>query len=350
MIGNRNWGRRLVLLAALLAPAVAAAQGVAERAAAPATVRVQEVRALALTVSDMDRALAFYTGVLQFTQTGEERLEGPGIERLSGLAGARVRVARLRLGDERLQLAAWERPAGRAVPTGSRSNDLWFQHVAIIVGDMDRAYDILRANGVEGISSGPQRIPDWNTAAAGIRAYYFRDPDGHPLEILWFPPDKGDPKWQRPGESLFLGIDHTAIAVSDTEESLRFYRDVLGMRVAGESLNYGVEQERLSGVPGARVRITALRADSGPGVEFLEYLEPRDGRGPLTDQRPNDLVHWQTVMVTDDLSDIAARLEAAGVEPVAGAGALELPRPVLGHRRSLLVRDPSGHFVQLIEH
>ena len=39
---------------------------------------------------------------------------------------------------------------------------------------------------------------------------------------------------------MFLGIDHTAIAVDDTNVSLRFYRDTLGMQVAGESENYDV--------------------------------------------------------------------------------------------------------------
>ena len=39
------------------------------------------------------------------------------------------------------------------------------------------------------------------------------------------PPDKGNPKWHRGRDRLFLGIDHTAIVISDTEASLRFYRD-----------------------------------------------------------------------------------------------------------------------------
>ncbi len=65
-------------------------------------------------------------------------------------------------------------------------------------------------------SSGPQRLPDWNKNAGGIRAFYFRDPDGHPLEILQFPADKGNPKWHDANGRLFLGIDHTAIVISDT--------------------------------------------------------------------------------------------------------------------------------------
>src|SRR3954467_15443160 len=91
------------------------------------------------------------------------------------------------------------------------------------------------------------------------------------------PPGRGDPRWQE-RERLFLGINHTAIAASDTERSLAFYRDRLGLWIAGQSENWGIEQERLSGVPGVRVRITTLRADSGPGIELLHYVTPQEGR------------------------------------------------------------------------
>ena len=68
-------------------------------------------------------------------------------------------------------------------------------------------------------------------------------------------------------EKLFLGIDHTAIVVGNTEASLKFYRDALGLQIAGTSENYGTEQEHLNNVFGARLRITSLRAGSGgPGI------------------------------------------------------------------------------------
>jgi len=47
-----------------------------------------------------------------------------------------------------------------------RSNDRWFQHIAIVVSDMRCAYERLRDAHVEQISSGPQRLPDWNVNAA----------------------------------------------------------------------------------------------------------------------------------------------------------------------------------------
>ena len=228
----------------------------------------------------------------------------------------------------------------------SRSNDVWFQHIAIIVSDMDKAYKLLRQYKFEHASSGPQRLPDWNKNAGGIWAFYFKDPDGHPVEILQFPADKGPEKWHRPSDKLFLGIDHTAIVVWNTDASLKFYRDLLGMRVAGESENYGTEQEHLNNVFGAWLRITALRAASGPGIELLEYLAPRDGRPFPLDERANDLVHRQTILVAQDVDAAGRNLANAKINFVS-SGVVVNQNNQLGFSKALVVRDPDGHAIEI---
>jgi catechol 2,3-dioxygenase-like lactoylglutathione lyase family enzyme len=304
---------------------------------------VAAVDSIALTVSDLDRSIEFYSRVLTFEKVSEYEVDGPDWENLEGIFGLRMRVARLRLGGEFLELTEYLAPKGRPAPADSRSNDQWFQHVAIVVSDMDAAFRRLRSFKVQYASSGPQRLPEWNPNAAGIQAFYFRDPDGHPLEVLAFPPDKGSSKWHAPADRLFLGIDHTAIVVSDTEASLRFYRDALGFRVVGESENYGTEQEHLNNVFGAHVRITSLRAASGPGVEFLEYLAPRDGRPYPPDEKPNDLVHWQTNVDTGSAAQAVDQLRRAGARLVSGS--------LIGvkSKESVIIRDPDGHAIQLMQ-
>src|SRR5918996_172887 len=284
-----------VVLAALTVGGSLGARAQEHRNAA--AVAVAAVDSVGITVSDMDRAVAFYTSVLSFEKMSDVELSGREYELLSGVFGARMRVVRLQLGDESLELTEFLAPKGRPVPDDIRPNDRVFQHVAIIVSDMDKAYARLRKAGVEHASTAPQTLPQWNRNAAGIKAFYFRDPDRHFLEILQFPPDKGLPKWRRT-DRLFLGIDHTAIVVDDTERSLRFYRDSLEMDVAGGSENYDVEQEHLNNVFGARLRITALRAATGPGIEILEYLAPRNGRPAPADLHANDISHWQTTLIT----------------------------------------------------
>ena len=331
-----HWKKQLVLVALLFAALLAQAQ------------TAQSVDAIGITVSDMDKAVEFYSKVLTFEKTCDIEVAGEDFEHLQGIFGVRMRVVRMKLGDEFIKLTEYLAPQGRPIPVDSRSNDRWFQHIAIIVSDMQRAYANLRQNRVTHASSGPQRLPDWNKNAGGIEAFYFKDPDGHPLEILHFPAGKGAEKWHQPGGKLFLGIDHTAIVVADTDTSLKFYRDLLGMHVAGESENYGTEQEHLNNVFGARLRITALRATNGPGIELLEYLAPRDGRPYPADERANDLVHWQTMIVTRDAATVVQRLREAKTNFVSsGLAANQIEQ--LGLRTAVLVRDPDGHAVEVVQ-
>ena len=103
-------------------------------------------------------------------------------------------------------------------------------------------------------------------------------------------------------------------------------------------MNFGTEQERLNNVPGARLRITGLRAPAGPGIEFLQYLTPGDGRPYPADERPSDLVHWQTTISVPDLASAARTVRQGRFRIVS-----------LGIGSGLIVRDPDGHAIQLVE-
>jgi catechol 2,3-dioxygenase-like lactoylglutathione lyase family enzyme len=170
------------------------------------------------------------------------------------------------------------------------------------------------------------------------------------VEVLQFPPDKGLEKWHRldSGNKLFLGIDHTAIVVWDTDASIKFYRDLLGMHVAGESENYGTEQEHLNNVFGAHLRITALRGASGPGIELLEYLAPRDGRPLPSDEQASDVVHRQTVLLTRGADAAARQLHSSRVNFVS-SGVVANQTGQLGFSKAFLVRDPDGHAIEIEE-
>lgn len=308
---------------------------------------VTGVAAVGMTVADVDRSVAFYSNVLSFKTISERYEDSSDYQELENVPGAKARVVRMRLGNGFIDLTQYLSPKGKPIPPDSASNDLWFQHLAIVVSNMEKAYERLRQNGVEAISDGPQRLPRWNLQAADIEAFYFKDPDGHPLELLHFPTGKGDSAWHRKTDELFLGIDHTAIAASNTDKSLIFYRR-LGFRQRGHSLNYGTEQERLSGVAGARVRITSLRGSAGPGIELLEYQSPQTGRPMPTDERANDLLHHQTVLVTSNLHSATEALCTARVSFVSTGTICDGQQPTSGSRRSVLIRDPDGHVMELV--
>lgn len=316
--------------------------------AGAAFARALEIRAIVLTVADLDRSVAFYESALGFRKVAADVFVDSNPEAISGIFGARVRRATLQVGEERIDLEQYLSPPGEPLPVDSRANDLWFQHFAVVVRDMDAAYAHLSRQPFQAISSAPQTIPESNLAAAGIRAYKFRDPDGHPLELLYFPPGKGNSKWQRPGTGLFLGIDHSAITVANTERSARFWADLLGLTVAGGSLNSGPTQEHLDGASGAVVRVTGLRPQNpdGPGLEFLQYLMPSGGRAAPAGVRPNDIAHARVVLEVDDLDRLVHELSLTNAEFVS-------PRPArlngAPFARGLIVKDPDGHAVMLVQ-
>ena len=309
---------------------------------------VTEVQSIGITVADLDNEVRFFTQVLPFKEVARSEAEGRTTDELLNLRDAQVRVVHLALGNERISLTE-HRAKGRRIPADSHSYDHWFQHIAIVVSDMDRAYAHLRKLKVKHVSTTPQTLPEWNPNAGGIKAFYFQDPEDHVLEIIYFPPGKGNPKWQAATDKLFLGIDHTAIVVSDTDRSLAFYRDLLGLRVAGESENYGTEQEHLNQAFGARLRITGLRAERGLGIEFLEYITPPGGRPTPPDSQANDLIFWRTELrVDEDVADLAAKLKnsrAAFVSRQVVSNSANTRQP----GKAVIVRDPDGHALQFTE-
>src|SRR5262245_51114366 len=94
------------------------------------------VESIGMTVSDMDRAVEFYSA-LAFQKVSDVEVFGDDIEHLEGVFGARMRIVRMQLGNEYLDLTQYLAPPGRPIPGDSRSNDLWFQHIAIVVRYMD---------------------------------------------------------------------------------------------------------------------------------------------------------------------------------------------------------------------
>lgn len=304
----------------------------------------RQVSKVSMTVSSLAAVLPFYQEVLTFEEVERYELSGPDIQCLLGLIDEDIlaRVTVLQLGQEQIELIEFVNESRQLPPPAdARSNDLWFQHIAIVVSDMEAAYQRLREYRVKHVSTAPQTLPGYLPAAAGISAFYFRDPDGHNLELIHFPKGKGAPRWQEPSGRLFLGIDHTAIGIADTRRSTAFYQDVLGLKVAGGSENYGTEQERLNQVFGAHLLITGLKARGGFGIEFLEYLAPPGGRPYPADSQPTDLWHWHSTVVVDDLERAHQQLQEANYRFISNG----ITR--FNHQNAFLVRDPDGHAVMV---
>jgi catechol 2,3-dioxygenase-like lactoylglutathione lyase family enzyme len=314
---------------------------------------VQRVKMIGFTVANADSEVGFFTNVLQFEKIADFRVVGRAYDKMEGVFNANMRVVRLRLGEQIVELTEYvSPPTGRPIPVPSNSNDAWFEHIAIVVSDMDAAYKVLQDNKVRQISAYPITIPQTNPGAAGIQAIKFHDPEGHDLELLHFPSGKGDPSWQKPTNKQFLGISHTAMTVEGSEREVTFYRDLLGLQVGGVTLNSGETQEILDNLFNDTCLVTELMPVSAPAhIELLGYKTPPGGRPMPTDTTANDLWHWQTTLVTKDIAAVTDRLRKAGVRFVSPE-VVTIPEEAqaqLGFKKAVMVRDPSGHAIRLVE-
>ncbi|MCP9775034.1 VOC family protein [Cyanobium sp. WAJ14-Wanaka] len=269
----------------------------------------------------------------------------------------------LRLGDEKLEL--WEQTSPQSnipIPHDSASNDLWFQHICIVTQNIEKSLKKELINLQYTISTNIQTLPEWNRGASGIKAIKFKNPIGQPLELLQFPEDKGNNRWHvnsihekenfdndANSTGPNLGIDHSAIGISDTKESLRFYQELLGFHVMGGGVNYGVEQDRLDGIKDTHVVITSLRPDAKEdvmGIELLQYEKPTGGRRRNL-PKANEICDWRLILETTDLEKIHKKIKESEWGSECGP-IIQLYDGLNGYQRGFHSRDPDKHAIIVV--
>ncbi|HEY2600907.1 MAG TPA: VOC family protein [Thermoleophilaceae bacterium] len=129
---------------------------------------------MGLTVSDLDRSVAFYSR-FGFEVTARIEEEGAEVEEGLGVPDAALRVAILESENSRLELIQYVKPDGGPAPLPN--NGTGAAHLCVEVDDVDKAYEELRAAGIDFFS-------EPITHESGIRWVYCRDPDGLTTELL----------------------------------------------------------------------------------------------------------------------------------------------------------------------
>ena len=287
------------------------------------SMRVARLTRFGLTTPDPARLASFYRQAFGCRIAEPHRRSGAEFERLMGTKGG-ADSRTLTIGQDVVELLTFDDP-GRPYPMDSTACDPIFQHFALVVPRMDDAFARLSASsGWRPISiDGPQRLP---AASGGVTAFKFRDPDGHPLELIEFPLGSVPARWRAGarGETC-LGIDHSAIAVRSNRASAAFY-SALGLSVASRTRNEGREQDRLDGVDNVAVDVAALLpANPTPHVEVLAYTNPPTRREAQV--RANDVA--STRLTFEAAADVAEpALPKACFDP-------DLHRLVIEKRQSL---------------
>jgi catechol 2,3-dioxygenase-like lactoylglutathione lyase family enzyme len=307
---------------------------------------------VALITTDLDRAEADYVATFGCRVERRDDIE-PSMTRVLRIPHATGRRSLLRLGRQRIELLEFMDSARHPYPPDSTSTDIWFQHIAIIVTDMTQAHQrVLASRRFRPISrNGPVRLP---AASGGVAAFKFRDDDGHPLELLAFADGQAPAEWSTTGGTggvggagaggPFLGIDHTALAISDTATSTRFFRSVFGFSVGARTENRGPEQDALDDVEGVEVSVTRMAPDQpAPRLELLHYHVGT--RRPIPpDTASSDITATHCVVRVPSVDATAAALERHGT-PLAEDDLMILR----GGIRAFLVSGPDGHRFLVVE-
>jgi len=136
---------------------------------------------VAVTVSDMDRSLAFYCGLLGLERASDHDLEGETISKMAGKECVRMKVVRLCCPQTRgvhIDLQQYLEPEGKL--SDSRLGDVANSHFCVEVNDIQQAWTELKAKGVEFVSD-PVEFDLQHEGKIGC--VFFLDPDGYVLEM-----------------------------------------------------------------------------------------------------------------------------------------------------------------------
>jgi catechol 2,3-dioxygenase-like lactoylglutathione lyase family enzyme len=131
----------------------------------------------------MERSLAFYRDLLGLEVVLDTEMRGEMLEREVGLDGAHLRLVTLGAGSSTpyVELLQYYAPAGAPIPPDARPSDVGADHVALLVADIEEAYEALNARGVR-FTCPPQEVDAG--FFRGHRTAYCFDPDDLIVE-LW---------------------------------------------------------------------------------------------------------------------------------------------------------------------
>ena len=142
---------------------------------------------VSVTVSDMERSLAFYCDLLGLKTVERHRLEGETISKMAGKPDVIMEVVRLEAPETpgvMLDLQQYVTPEGKV--SDAQLGDVAHAHFCFGVPDVWAAYQALKTKGVEFVSEPVHFDLEWGI----VYVVFFKDPDGFILELMQVPIEK----------------------------------------------------------------------------------------------------------------------------------------------------------------
>jgi ankyrin repeat protein/catechol 2,3-dioxygenase-like lactoylglutathione lyase family enzyme len=297
--------------------------------------RITGIQSFGHVVADLDKTLAFYKDTFGVEATIETATPAANAsyDLLTGAKGAKIRTARIKLPGDGFSFDLIEFKGIDRKPVEPHHTDPGAADLNMRVRDHEAAWAALqKANApVVTVGGGPVSM------GPAFKSVFVRDPDGFVLEVI----QAGAAPANAPSSNFYNAV--VAMTTGDTDKSFAFYKNLLGFDLTSgqwggnktimDMVGAGTGQVRQSqcNIPGTNVR-----------YEFYEYKDV-----PQTPFRPRiqdpGAAIWS--LYVQDMDGTLSSLKAAGVEVVSTGG-----RAVkMGTERGVLVRDPNGVFVELIQ-
>lgn len=139
---------------------------------------MKAIRHTGITVSDLDRAIDFYQGLLGFRVIKRAIEQSKYIDYLTGLKNVKLTTVKLAADDGNLIELYFFHSHPSLINRKRRITEIGLSHVAFTVKDIDQEYKRLSQAGVK-FNSSPKISPDKYAKVA-----FCRDPEGVLIEFV----------------------------------------------------------------------------------------------------------------------------------------------------------------------
>ena len=299
------------------------------------------IKRICVSVSELEKSLAFFTGEMELTEVCRGRLDEQTVAAVYGLGPSAAEYAMLKNEEQPtlLQLICFTNTPKRPIREGRPSWDFGYYDVAFRAKDNSWAYEHFRDLGFDYYCPPTRYVADWLNL--DVLEGVLKGPDAMPMALI--------ERLKEPiprFEGMFSIFTDVAQTVASGEEAARFYEGVLGLsKVFDEELPDGLVDD-IVGVPhGTHTRMLMFAGGNTPITECLEYSIK--GR-PMSDvAKPENVGVFATAYETEDLDALLERCAAAGFETAVPP--LRLRLEPYGEIRLARVNGPSGMSVELFQ-
>ena len=272
-----------------------------------------EIIHVGITVNNVEENLALYRDTLQLKVESDFEVSGPAWEKVTGISGVkfrRITLQREGVDTGKIVLLKFSSPQSRPFPLDRKQYDLGLYDFGFESADIDKTYALLIKKGYTFDSTVQPVIAQGNTVAreASIQA-----PEGVRIMLVqvFYKPSAT----QKEEELITSEMEHVVIVAKDREKSVRFYRDILGLKVIFDNVLEGEQLDQIVRLSRAKLNVYLLGKENvnAGKVEIIQYLS-HEGRPLPKDTSLSDCGLRFISFRVDDMDKAYSLLRGKGIE------------------------------------